>query len=110
MPVPRVGIVAGQDFAAPVVAYAPCKTYKGVELHIARLVRIDSGVGSERTRQETGGVQIMDIELQRRMVVASRYAAHDVVARKTEGTTPIGGRRAGRCSDEKSQSSRKATR
>ncbi len=95
--------MAGQNLAVPVAACGPSKPHKCIEFDIAPLVGIESRVGRKQSSDKTGTIQIMQVELQRGAMVASRYAAHDVVAGDAEAATPEIGRHTVRRSHNQTQ-------
>jgi len=88
--VARAGRVPGKQVPARDELHLPVRpegrevAEERAELDIAPLVGIDLRVRREHSGQQSGARQIVDIELQRRVIVAARDAPDEVIAGQIE--------------------------
>src|SRR5271170_7926690 len=92
--VPRVSIVADENFRAPLLAEAPSESDECAPFDITRSVGIDLRVGCKQAGQESCAVRIMQVQLRCGLIVAPRYAAHEVIAGQRKRAAPYISRRA----------------
>src|SRR5882757_3280137 len=72
----------------PLILARPGETNEAVQLCITAAVRIDFRRRGKHARDESGARQVMIVRLNGGMIVASRNAAHEVVAGERGGPSP----------------------